>query len=53
MLPARLGGFIPDLGGVVNDAINRGVTLSEMRAGNKIEKKLAQILDRDERMAKA
>ncbi len=24
MLTARLGGFIPDLGGVVNDAINRG-----------------------------
>jgi pilus assembly protein CpaE len=53
MLPARLGGFIPDLGSVVNDAINRGVTLSEMRAGNKIEKRLAQILDRDDRMAKA
>jgi pilus assembly protein CpaE len=53
MLTARLGGFIPDLGGVVNDAINRGVTLSEMRAGNKIEKRLAQILDRDDRVAKA
>ena len=38
MLTARLGGFIPDLGGVVNDAINRGITLSEVRAGNKIEK---------------
>ena len=53
MLTARLGGFIPDLGSVVNDAINRGVTLSEMRAGNKIEKRLAQILDRDDRVAKA
>jgi len=53
MLTARLGGFIPDLGGVVNDAINRGITLSEVRAGNKIEKRLAQILDRDNRVAKA
>jgi len=53
MLTARLGGFIPDLGGVVNDAINRGITLSEVRAGNKIEKRLAQILDRDNRLAKA
>ncbi len=53
MLTARLGGFIPDLGGVVNDAINRGIMLSEVRAGNKIEKRLAQILDRDNRIAKA
>jgi pilus assembly protein CpaE len=53
MLAARLGGFIPDLGGVVNDAINRGITLSEMRAGKKIEKKLAQIFDHHDRLAKA
>ncbi len=53
MLATRLGGFVPDLGGVVNDAINRGIALPEMRAGNKIEKRLAQILDRDTRIAKA
>ncbi len=53
MLASRLGGFIPDLGGVVDDAINRGTPLSEMRAGKKIEKGLMQILDRDNRISKA
>ncbi len=53
ILEARLGGFIPNLGGVVEDAINRGVTLSESRAGNKIAKKLSQILVDDFRAGKA
>ncbi len=53
ILAARLGGFIPNVSGIVDDAINRGIPLSELRAGNKIEKKLLQILDRDNRMPKA
>ncbi|MGO9172161.1 MAG: CpaE family protein [Rhodomicrobium sp.] len=53
ILETRLGGFIPNLGGVVDEAINRGMTLSEMRAGNKIGKRLSQVLDGDTRLAKA
>ncbi|MGO8955532.1 MAG: hypothetical protein ACLQF2_19695 [Rhodomicrobium sp.] len=44
ILESRLGGFIPNLGGIVDDAINQGLSLSETRAGNKIEKRLRQIL---------
>ncbi len=53
ILEARLGGFIPNLGGLVDDAINRGTRLAETRAGNKVGKKLSQILDGDARAAKA
>jgi pilus assembly protein CpaE len=53
ILADGLAGFVPNLGGVVDDAINRGVTLSEMRAGNKIEKRLLEILNREVRVAKA
>ncbi len=53
MLSTRLGGFIPNLGGVVDDAINRGVPVSEIKAGNKIEKKLLQLLQGDDRVKKA
>ena len=45
ILENRLGGFIPDLGGAMNHAINQGIMLSETRAGNKIGKRLTQILD--------
>jgi pilus assembly protein CpaE len=45
ILQSRLGGVIPNLGWVVDDAVNRGMTLSEARAGNKIGKRLSQILD--------
>ncbi len=53
ILVARLGGFIPNVSGIVDDAINRGIPLSELRAGSKIEKKLLQILDRENRIPKA
>ncbi len=52
ILAARLGGLIPNVSGIVDDAINRGMPLSELRAGSKIEKKLLQILDRDNRISK-
>jgi pilus assembly protein CpaE len=44
ILEARLSGFIPDCGRTVDEAINRGQALSEVRPGNKIAKKLSQIL---------
>ncbi len=53
ILEGRLGGFIPDLGGLADEAINRGMTLSEVRAGNKIGMRLSQILDGDPRQAAA
>ncbi len=52
ILAGRLAGVIPNLGGVVDDAINRGMMLSEIRAGNKVEKQLLKILDQDARIAK-
>ncbi len=53
IIGTRLGGFIPNLGSAVDDAINRGMTLSETRAGNKIGKRLLQVLDRDKRLVTA
>jgi pilus assembly protein CpaE len=44
ILEGRLGGFIPNLGGMVDEAINRGMPISELRSGNKIGKRLAQVL---------
>lgn len=52
ILGPKLSGFIPSLGGLVDDAINRGVPLSELRAGNKLAKRLSQILDSGSRVAK-
>jgi pilus assembly protein CpaE len=49
VLGARLAGFIPNLGSVVDDAINRGMTLGEMRAGQKIDKRLLPILESEHR----
>jgi pilus assembly protein CpaE len=45
ILGPRLGGFIPHLGGAVDDAINRGMALYETRAGDKIAKRLSRILE--------
>ncbi len=53
ILETRLCGFIPDCGRMVDEAINRGQALSEMRPGNKIAKKLSQILLSEPRAAKA
>ncbi len=44
VLGARLAGFIPDLGRIVDDAINEGMTL-DTRAGQKINKRLLKIFD--------
>jgi pilus assembly protein CpaE len=53
ILENRLGGFIPGLGRIVDDAINEGRSLSESRAGNKIEKRLREILYGSSRSKKA
>ncbi len=53
ILEGRLGGFIPNLSGIADEAINRGMTLSEIRAGNKIGKRLSQVLDGNPRLAAA
>ncbi len=39
-----LGGFIPESGGIVTEAINRGLPISEVSSGNKLEKRLAEII---------
>jgi pilus assembly protein CpaE len=53
ILETRLCGFIPDGGRMVDEAINRGQSLSEVRPGNKIAKKLAQILVSEPAAARA
>ncbi len=53
ILETRLCGFIPDGGRMVDEAINRGQALSEVRPGNKIAKKLAQILVSEPAAARA
>ncbi len=53
ILEGRLCGFIPDGGRMVDEAINRGQALSEVRPGNKIAKRLAQILAGELKAAKA
>ena len=53
ILADGLAGFIPNVSGIVDDAINRGMPLAELRAGSKIEKKLLHILDRDNPIQKA
>jgi pilus assembly protein CpaE len=44
VLGARLGGLVPDLGDAVSEAINRGLPLSEVSPGSKLEKQLMNIL---------
>lgn len=44
LLSVRLGGFIPECGSVVQEAINRGLPLSEVSPSSKLEKKLAEIV---------
>ena len=48
LLGPRLGGFIPDAGGVVTEAINRGLPVSEVSSGRKLEKRLAEIVEVEE-----
>jgi pilus assembly protein CpaE len=52
ILGQHLGGFIPEAGDSVTEAINRGVPVSKVGAGNKIEKRLAEILELEEVRAK-
>lgn len=42
-----LAGFIPDCADLVNEAINRGLPVSEIHSGNKLEKALDRILKND------
>lgn len=44
LLRDRLAGFIPDIGDIVQEAINRGIPVSEVSHGTKLEKSLQQIL---------
>jgi pilus assembly protein CpaE len=44
VLGSRLGGIIPDLGTIVLEAINRGLPLSEVSPGSKLEKRLQEIV---------
>jgi Flp pilus assembly CpaE family ATPase len=44
MLRNWLGGFIPDSPDLVQEAINRGVPISEINRGSKLEKALERIL---------
>jgi pilus assembly protein CpaE len=44
VLGTRLGGLVPDLGDAVSEAINRGLPLSEVSPGSKLEKQLLNIL---------
>ncbi len=44
VLGTRLGGLVPDLGDAVSEAINRGLPLSEVSPGSKLDKRLLEIL---------
>ena len=44
LLGAKLGGFLPDVGGIVEDAINRGLPLTEVFPASKLEKRLGEVL---------
>jgi len=44
LLSMRLGGFIPDAGSMVMEAINRGLPISEVSPGSKLEKRLLEIV---------
>ena len=45
LLGPRLGGFLPDAGAAVTEAINRGLPVSEVNSGRKLEKRLAEIVE--------
>ena len=47
LLRSWLAGFIPDCSDLVNEAINRGIPISEVHSGNKLEKALDRILKND------
>jgi pilus assembly protein CpaE len=47
LLGARLGGFTPDAESLVSEAINRGLPISEINSGSKLEKRLAEIVSPD------
>jgi pilus assembly protein CpaE len=53
ILENRLAGFVPDLGRLVDEAVNQGVPLSELRTGNKFEKSLRKILGGGSRTSKS
>ncbi len=44
LLGPRLAGFIPDAGNAVTEAINRGLPVSEVQPGSKLEKRLAEVI---------
>ncbi len=44
-----LGGFVPDAPDLVQDAINRGLPMSEIAPGGKVEKALARILQKNQK----
>ncbi|MFZ1108877.1 MAG: hypothetical protein WAN43_11120 [Rhodomicrobium sp.] len=47
VLGGRLRGLVPDLGNAVAEAINRGLPVSEISSGSKLEKRLENILFAD------
>ena len=46
-LGERLAGFIPDMGSSVRDCQNRGIPMSEVKKGSRLEKCLTAILQKD------
>jgi pilus assembly protein CpaE len=44
LLGPRLAGFIPDAGNAVTEAINRGLPVSEVQPGSKLEKRLGEVI---------
>ncbi len=47
VLGPRQCAFVPDLGNAVSEAINRGLPLSEVSPGSKLEKRLLEIITAD------
>jgi pilus assembly protein CpaE len=47
LLREWLGGFVPDVPDLVQDAINRGLPMSEIAPGGKVEKALGRILQKN------
>ena len=45
LLGTRLGGFTPDAGNIVTEAINRGLPVSEISSGKKLGRRLSEIID--------
>ncbi|MGA7325186.1 MAG: response regulator [Rhodomicrobium sp.] len=48
LLGPRLIGFIPEVGGIVTEAINRGLPVSGVSSSHKLEKRLAEFIELDE-----